>query len=398
MKNAANMPHPADRVQSNGSPLRVIFVRQQFSPFGGGELILDRTITAMASRGLRVALLGRSWSGRKDIEFIRCDPPRFPRTWRELRFARAACARLATETDTLVQTHERMPCCDIFRAGDGVHAAYLEHRARGMTGISRAALYLHPHHRSVLSLEREMFASSRLKAVFVNSTMVADEIVRHFSYPRQRIHLVPNGIDLSRYRPDARSRHRGEIRERLGTDHGRPVILFAGSGYKRKGLDIAIAAVAESGTDAELWVIGSDRKPHSYSAIAARVGLKPERLRLFGPALDPLPYYAGADVLILPTVYDPFPSVIIEAFACGLPAVTSTACGARDVIAQLDPGLVRDTRDVEGLAQAIRRALELAAKPATIDATRAIASAYGIDIMIDRMLSVYGQLRTVDRR
>jgi hypothetical protein len=145
---AANMPHPLDPVQSQ-DPRRVIFVRQRFSQFGGGELILDRTISAMTARGVKVALLGRAWTERADIDFIHCDPPHFPRFRRERQFARAACARLAWEKDALVQSHERMPCCDIFRAGDGVHAAFIERRAGG-NKLAHAALSLHPFHRSAI--------------------------------------------------------------------------------------------------------------------------------------------------------------------------------------------------------------------------------------------------------
>ncbi len=395
--NAAIMPQPSDSVRSKGLPARIIFVRQQFTPFGGGELILDRMITAMTARGVRVALLARSWTGREDIEFIRCDPPRFPRMWRETRFARGACERLGPESGSIIQAHERIPCCDVFRAGDGVHAAYLEHRSRGMTRLARAAQWLDPFHRGVLALERRLFASRRLKAVLVNSAMVEDEIVHHYSYARERIHHVPNGIDLSRFRPEARTQYRTELRKELGVDKNRPVVLFIGSGYKRKGLDAAITALALSRTDAELWVIGSDRRPAAYTARAARAGLAATRLRLIGPVTDPLPYYAGADVLILPAVYDPFPSTAIEALACGLPIVTSTGCGAREAVARLDPSLVRNAGDDEGLAQALCRALDLAAKPATIDAARSIASEYGIDAMIERMLQVYGKLQAAVR-
>ncbi|MEX2129662.1 MAG: glycosyltransferase family 4 protein [Xanthobacteraceae bacterium] len=390
--NAATMPHPPNPVQPARLPSRLIFVRQQFTPFGGGELILDRMITAIMARGGRAALLCRWWTGRQDIEIIRCDPPRFPRFARERRFARAACERLEREEHAFVQSHERMPCCDIFRAGDGVHAAFLEHRARGLSALGRAAMLLHPFHRATLALEREMFASPRLKAVLANSAMVADEVVRHFSYPRERIHLVPNGIDLARFLSAARERHRAEVRKRLGADSARPAVLFVGSGYKRKGLDAAIAALAASRSDAELWVVGSDSRSGSYTAMAERAGLAP-RFRLIGPVPDPLPYYAAADVLILPSIYDPFPSTVIEALACGLPVVTSTTCGARDAVARLDRGLVRDACDIAGLAEAVRRALELAGKPATADAARAIASEYDIDRMIERMLSVYAGLR-----
>ena len=195
--NAANMPQPYSPVQSR-SPNRILFVRQRFSSFGGGELILDRIMAALEERRTAVALLGRSWTGGRAVEFIPCAPPRFPRFLRERNFARAACARIAREDGALVQSHERLPCCDLYRAGDGVHAAFVEHRKRGMSAVAARALSLHPFHRSVMALERELFASPRLQAVIANSRMVADEIVRHFGFAREKIHLVPNGIDLTR--------------------------------------------------------------------------------------------------------------------------------------------------------------------------------------------------------
>jgi UDP-glucose:(heptosyl)LPS alpha-1,3-glucosyltransferase len=389
--NAATMPHPFDDVQSR-SLRRIVFIRQHFTPFGGGELILDRILSALAAINVRASLIGRSWTVRKDIDLIRCDPARFPRFSRERRFARAACEIVGRHTDALVQSHERVPCCDIFRAGDGVHAAFLEQRTRGSGWLYRRALAMHPFHRTALSLEREMFSSRRLKAVFANSSMVADEIVRHFGFPREQIHLVPNGIDLVRFDVSARGRHRDEVRGRLGADKARPVALFVGSGYKRKGLDAAIAALVASRTDAELWIVGSDSRRAAYVAKAQRAGIAACRVRMIGPVSDPLPYYAAADALILPSIYDPFPSTVLEALACGLPVVTSSACGAREVAARLDPSLVRDATDVAGLADALRHAFALAASPATASAARAIASDYGIDRMIERMLVVYAKL------
>jgi len=118
------MPHHNPSVQPEDAP-KIIFVRQQFSAFGGAELILDRTLEALGARGHKVALLGRSWrEDRSNVGFIRCDPPKVTRSLREMMFARAACRVLKRYPHSLVQAHERIPCCDIFRAGDGVHAAY----------------------------------------------------------------------------------------------------------------------------------------------------------------------------------------------------------------------------------------------------------------------------------
>jgi UDP-glucose:(heptosyl)LPS alpha-1,3-glucosyltransferase len=375
-----------------GSARRIIFVRRQFAPFGGAELILTRTLAALAARGIKVSVLAHTWpTPETGIEFIHCDPPWAPRALRETAFASAACKRLRHERDALVQAHERVPCCDIFRAGDGVHAAYLEQRRRFENPWGRAVLKLSAFHNAILRLERRVFASARLQAVIVNSAMVADEIVRHFGFSRERIHLVPNGIDLARFRPDARAEHRTALRKRLATAPDKPVALLVGSGYARKGLAAAIEALARSRSGAELWVVGRDKRPERFAQLAERMGVGPS-LKLLGPQPDPLPYYAAADVLILPSVYDPFPSTVLEALATGLPVVTSTGCGARDAARRLDPGLVGDASDVDGIATALNRAFALAADAATVAKARAIAADYSLDAMIDGMLAVYRHL------
>jgi UDP-glucose:(heptosyl)LPS alpha-1,3-glucosyltransferase len=383
------MPHPVAPVQRElPNPPEIVFVRQQFSAFGGAELILDRTMQALTARGLSVALLARSWRERPGVEFIRCNPPKIARPLRETLFARAACKTLQHFPRGLVQSHERIPCCDIFRAGDGVHAAYLEQRRRGETLAGKAALSLSLFHRNILKLERAMFASPRLKAVMVNSEMVADDLMRHYSYPRDRIHFVPNGIDLQRFSLTARERHRADTRQKLGIAPDAPVALFVGSGFDRKGLARAIEACARQDKIAHLVAAGSDRRPGAFKAMAERAGLGAQ-FHLVGPVSDPVPYYAAADALILPTIYDPFPSTVIEALACGLPVVTTTGCGARDVAKRIDPALVCDVFDSVALVAAMHRAFELAAKASIPLAARKIAEEFGLDSMVERMLKVY---------
>jgi UDP-glucose:(heptosyl)LPS alpha-1,3-glucosyltransferase len=388
------MPHPIAPVQrevSNDNAPEIIFVRQQFSAFGGAELILDRTLEPLIARRRKIALLARSWrEGLERISFIRCNPLKVARFLRETMFARAACRILKNYPRSLVQAHERIPCCDIFRAGDGVHAAYLEQRRRGESAAGKLALALSLFHRQTLKLERAMFASPRLKAVIVNSEMVADDLVRHYNYPRERIHLIPNGIDLERFSLRVRER-REEARRLLGIEPDTPVALFVGSGFDRKGLARAIGACARQGAPLHLVALGSDKRPAAFKARADRAGLG-ARFHLVGPVSDPAPYYAAADVLILPTIYDPFPSTVIEALACGLPVVTTTGCGARDVVKRIDPALVCDAFDAEGLANGLRRALALVAMPSTANHARKIAEEFGLEAMVARMLKLYDEL------
>jgi UDP-glucose:(heptosyl)LPS alpha-1,3-glucosyltransferase len=387
------MPQATASVKPSDRP-RIIFVRQQFSAFGGAELILDRTLAALAQRGIKIALLARTWRDTGEgIEFIRCNPPKVARPLRETIFARAACRMLRNHPGALVQAHERIPCCDIFRAGDGVHAAYVEQRLRGESWIGRLGLQASLFHRNTLRLERKMFASPRLKIVIVNSEMVAGDLVRHYGYPRERIRLVPNGIDLQRFSLAARARYRAEMRKALGIGESDPVALFVGSGFDRKGLARAIEALARQEKPSYLVVVGSDRRPAVFKAKAERAGMA-SRFHLVGPVADPVPYYGAADILVLPTVYDPFPSTALEALACGLPVVTTTGCGAREVARELDPSLACDAYDSAGIAAAVGRAFELAARPSAAASARKIAGEFSLDSMVERMQKLYEELFT----
>lgn len=385
------MPQPSETVQSVMPLPKIAFIRQRFSRFGGGELILDRTITALAKQGVPATLVAREWEPREGVAFQRCDPPRSPRASRDSRFARAACELVAALPETLVQSHERVSCCDIYRAGDGVHAAYLAHRARGMGFFKRLFQNFSPYHRDVIALERKMFGSPRLKAVIVNSEMVADEIVAHFGYARERIHHIPNGIDLSRFDSAALAALREETKSRLGFSGTKKVIIIIGSGYERKGVAQAIEALARSKSGAGLIVVGHDKKVSRYEKLAARLGIKGD-VRFPGKQTDVLPFLAASDVMILPSIYDPFPSSVLEGLAAGLPVITSESSGARDIVRELDHGLVRDANDIDGLAQAIRIALALSDKPDTKERSRAIAARFDMNAMTERMLALYQSL------
>ncbi len=142
--------------------LKIAIVRQRYNPYGGAERFAARALNALAARGVGAAVVTRDWAGAEALRRVRSDP-RVPfhvgRLWRDWGFARAACARLARERFDLVQSHERISCCDIYRAGDGVHREWLDRRAQAGGAWTRFAQAISPYHRYVLAAERRMFAS-----------------------------------------------------------------------------------------------------------------------------------------------------------------------------------------------------------------------------------------------
>ena len=159
-------------------------------------------------------------------------------------------------------------------------------------------------------------------------------------------HDGPDVFDRTRY-PDARAWLRRELR--LAAEA--PIALLIGT-YARKGLDTAIAAVARASDALHLVVAGSgDDGAARRAAYDAGLG---ERLHLLGPRADVAPLYAAADVFVLPTRYEPFGMVIVEAMASGLPVVVPASAGATELIVPGESGaVVAAPDDTAGFAAAL---------------------------------------------
>ncbi|MBN0415962.1 glycosyltransferase family 4 protein, partial [Pseudomonas aeruginosa] len=106
-------------------------------------------------------------------------------------------------------------------------------------------------------------------------------------------------------------------------------LIYVGSGFERKGLAAAIRAIAP--TDRYLLVVGKDKDQPRYQALAQSLNCE-ARVRFFGMQSETLPFYQMADGLLLPTLHDPFPNVLLEAMACALPVMTTSRCGGAEFI------------------------------------------------------------------
>ena len=374
--------------------MRLAFIRQTWRPDGGAERILARTLAVLDGRDVEPVVIARNWPGRmpgrSEVAVI-ADPGNYrSRVSRLADFARFACGVVAREGFDLVQSHERLPCCDVYRAGDGVHAEWLQQRARFQGPGARWAMRHSRFHRAVLAAERALFRSERLKAVICNSAMVRDEINRHFGFPRERMHVIYNGVDGDVFSPDTRAA-RQDVFERVGVP-GKPfVFLFVGSGFERKGLDTALRALARVSAHGILLVIGTDKRLARYRSLARKLGVE-SRVWFLGKKKEVSTYYGAADALLLPTWYDPFPNACTEAFACGLPVITSHQCGAAELIRDGENGHVADAADVAAFAEHMTAAMDHGPGYYT-DAAVDTVKDFTLNKMVDEMMTLYDALR-----
>ena len=193
---------------------RLAIVRQKYRPDGGAERFVSRALEALEQQDLDLNVITREWQGdaNPNWHIHLCNPLKLGRISRERGFAVAARALWEKERFDLVQSHERIPGCDIYRAGDGVHRRWLLQRARLLPEWRRKWLFSNRYHRYVMCAERAMYAAPELKAVICNAEMIKQEIIADFGVPADKITVIYNAIDNQKF-PPADEAQRQRLRE-----------------------------------------------------------------------------------------------------------------------------------------------------------------------------------------
>jgi UDP-glucose:(heptosyl)LPS alpha-1,3-glucosyltransferase len=349
--------------------MKIGLVRRGYSVSGGAERYLLRFAAALREAGHEgVLFASEEWpDGVWDGELIRVKGGG-PRA-----FADGLQVAKPREYCDLLFSLERVWECDTYRAGDGVHRAWLTRRKafeprwkgwyRGMQG----------KHREILELEEVVFTKGAKRVIIANSRMVAGEITKYFDVPPERVKVIYNGIPTPKAVTPAR---RAELRAGLGLAAEQCVVLFAGSGWERKGLRFAIEAINLT-KDAILLVAGRGKRRGLPAS---------QRTRFLESVQDMAELMETADIFVLPTIYDPFSNASLEALAAGLPVITTSANGFSEIMREGIDGTLVNPDDVGGIAKSIDEILPGANR----EERRAAARRYTIEANVEATLAALG--------
>jgi UDP-glucose:(heptosyl)LPS alpha-1,3-glucosyltransferase len=323
--------------------MKLALIARPFVFHGGVERATAGLLEALAARGHDLHLLSPGAAvAPAGVTLHRLPLPRLPATARVLALAALAARAVVGGRWDVVQSHERTLRQHVYRAGEGCHRAYL---ASGAAGRSRMI-----YDRVVQALEARVFA--RTPRIVAIARRGQREIEGFFGLRAPRVSVIYNGVDLERFHPERAASYRRPARAEAGLTDDDRVLLFAGSGFERKGLATAIAALPRL-DQARLVVVGRGDEAR-YRRGAAELGVS-DRIRWLGPRRDLERWYGAADVLALPTRYEPFGNVHLEALASGIPVVTTTAAGGAEVVEEGKNGSVIAPDDPGALAAAVQR-------------------------------------------
>lgn len=235
--------------------------------------------------------------------------------------------------------------------------------------------------------------------ILANSLEERAQLVRLYGADRDRIEIVPPGVQHAFFAPGDRA----GARRAVGLDEDVPVLLFVGRIQPLKGLDVAVAALADlPRTDAQLVVVGGP------SGVEGEAEL--ERVRKLAAAfgvldrihwVDPQPHhllstwYRTADVVVVPSRSESFGLVALEAAACGIPVVAAAVGGLRTLVDHGRTGLLVEGRDPGAFAAAVTSILDDPVRAAALGAAAAErAGGYTWSTAAARLRRIYGDLAT----
>ena len=321
--------------------MRLAFVKKRFSLHGGAEQYLKTLLGELRKEGYDLHVFANQWTDEAGITFHKVGILPLTSFLSVLSFSRNSASKLKSERFDCIVSFERTEYQDIYRAGDGCHRAWLDLRGEVEHAYRRLSFGINPLHRYTLSLEKTIFKNTAL--IVVNSIMVKQQIQEYYGTPEDKIVVAYNGVDLNKFSPANRTRWRSEMRQAIGIGENDKVILFVGSGFRRKGLDTLIHALPEVNKSLNgerlVTLVAGKGQSDEYLQSAKQQGVEGD-LMFLGPRSGIERYYAAADLFVLPTIYDPFSNACLEAMASGLPVITTRNNGAAEIIEDGKEGFV----------------------------------------------------------
>ncbi|MDD5727258.1 MAG: glycosyltransferase family 4 protein, partial [Victivallales bacterium] len=338
--------------------MKIALIRKKYAPEqGGAEKVAAEFVAHFIGRGHEITVFAEKFTAAETAELKWRKVPRGTGLSKTSAFHRQVQSILNKDDIRkqfdIIYTMCRTFPADIFRITEQLHSEWLP---IGYSCLAR----LNPRHLSILALERKALMPQNIRHIIVNSQLLREQVIKDYKYPEEKVSLVSNGIDTGTFYP-AEVGEKEQIKKKLHLS-ARFVCVFVAANFKIKGLGEAIRAIA--GMNAELrkhltlLVVGSD-KPKPFMELAEKLGVT-ENLVFAGRQSKMREYYIAADLLLYPSHYETFGNVVLEACACGVPALTTRMVGAAELITDNKNGfLVKSAKKTDRISSILEAYFEL---------------------------------------
>jgi UDP-glucose:(heptosyl)LPS alpha-1,3-glucosyltransferase len=342
----------------------VVLLKSHLNAAGGLEKYTLRLACAFAAAGCRTTVLTTCSKDRAapqihpDVDVISLGAKQGLSVANLIDFDKRCRQWLKDNPSDLVFGMDRNRYQTHYRAGNGVHAAFLAQRRFCEPWLKRLSFSLNPLHQLTLSYEKTAFEHPSLKTLFTNSSFVKEQILHYYSTPEEKIQVVHNGVEWQELQTpfEQGPSMMPQLRSQYGLSNNCFQLLFAGHGYRRKGLyQLFQGLAALTDSNIQLSIVGKDKEIDLFKSLAVKLGIA-HQVFFFGAQPSLYPFYQMADALAVPSLYDPFANVTVEALAMGLFVITSKFNGGHEVLKSHSGLILEDLFDPSCMAAALATA------------------------------------------
>ncbi|TBU88004.1 glycosyltransferase family 4 protein [Phytopseudomonas dryadis] len=325
--------------------MRLAFILYKYFPFGGLQRDFMRIALECQRRGHGIRVYTPIWEGEipAGFEVVVVPVKALFNHRRNEKLSAWVEADLRQRPVDRVVGFNKMPGLDVYYAADGC----FEDKAQTL----RNPLYRRwGRYKHFAEYERAVFAPESHTEILMISEVQQPLFVKHYGTPAERFHLLPPGIAVDRRAPANAAEIRAEFRREFALADDDLLLVQIGSGFKTKGLDRSLKAVAALPAGlrrrTRLFVIGQD-DPKVFQVQSKALGIADQVTFLKGR--DDIPrFLLGADLLIHPAYNENTGTVLLEALVAGLPVLVTDVCGYAHYIRDADAGRVLDSPFEQG--------------------------------------------------
>jgi UDP-glucose:(heptosyl)LPS alpha-1,3-glucosyltransferase len=343
--------------------LKIALIIDQFDPLAGGaERYTGNLAAGLAREGHEVHVFCRRGRPSTNGIAVHVIPTiKYPKYLRLLTFVRGVRKHVKKEDFDIVHGLVHNPGVTVLNSHTGIEQSWFAGDDRSRESAvdllwGRIVRFLSPRRHLILALQRRQYRDPGVKAIISHSDKIKNDIVSYHGVDAGRIEVIYNGLDIERFNPGNRARHRESTRTKLGLAEDEIMILTVTNNYRLKGIFPAIRmlpALAKRVKKPFRLVIAGRDNARPYRKEAERLGVS-DRVVFMDFVEDITPLYAAADIFMLLTFYDTCANVNVEAIASGLPVVTTKDAGSHVFVTSREMGwIVDDPRNHVAVAEAV---------------------------------------------
>ena len=282
---------------------------------------------------------------------------------------------------------------DVYRMGDGVHRHWLAIRFPNPVWRMINCMINFTYAMN-LFMESRVFKTKNCRIWVSNSKLCQKHAEQYLNVSPEQLRVIYNGVDQTEFNPVLAKSDRHVTRGEMGLGEDDIAITYIANNWRRKGLGVllkAISRLGQRGKNIHVLVVGRGN-PKKFDNLIKTLNLA-QQVHFLGTTKNVIKYYGAGDLFVLPTKYDPFSNVCLEAMACGLPVITTLENGASEIIDIGKTGYVQQDPDSdEELSKLLAECLDISKLAQLGDSAFKVSQGFTLEKNFQETFSLFQEL------